>query len=117
MSEVNPPVMHITPEVRACSHVSGVMCNVVPCHGDGPAGADYCKTLAWLRRSAFAAAIDPAIRDRVNACPDRGNELPVSAYAAEGCCSGATRFECRGGKGFVAGQPTLAECLACKANA
>lgn len=63
------------------------------------------------------AAVDPAIRDRVNSCPDRGSELPVSAYITEGCCTGPTRFECRAGKGIVSGQPTLRDCLECQSIA
>ena len=59
--------------------------------------------------------IDPATRDRVNACPDRGPELPVSAYP-EGCCSGSTRHECRMGLGSIPGQPTTADCLACQSR-
>lgn len=60
------------------------------------------------------ATMNPAVRDAVNACPDRGGELPVSAYVLEGCCAGSTRFECKAGKGKVPGQPTLQDCLDCR---
>lgn len=59
-------------------------------------------------------AVEPAARDRVNSCPHRGNELPISAYILAGCCGGGpTRFECRAGRGKVPGQPTLRDCLQC----
>lgn len=56
----------------------------------------------------------PAVRDRVNACPDRGGVLPISMQDDCGC-RGRELSECRAGKGKVAGRVTLRECLACQA--
>lgn len=50
---------------------------------------------------------------RVNACPDRGTELPASDPVYESGCCGSTRWECRSGQGSVAGKPTLRDCLEC----
>lgn len=59
-------------------------------------------------------ALDPAVRDRVNACPDRGRVLPISLQDDCGC-AGKELSECRAGKGSVAGRVTLRDCLACMA--
>lgn len=56
--------------------------------------------------------LDPATRDAILACPDRGSVLPVSRQA-EGCGCGELS-ECRAGKGKRPGAVTLAECIACK---
>jgi hypothetical protein len=59
------------------------------------------------------AAVDPAVRDRVNACPDRGPVLPLSLQDDCGC-RGQELSECRAGKGATPGRVTLRECLACQ---
>jgi hypothetical protein len=56
--------------------------------------------------------VDPAVRDRVNACPDRGGVLPLSMQDDCGC-QGKELSECRAGKGKIPGRVTLRECLAC----
>jgi hypothetical protein len=59
-------------------------------------------------------SIDPVVRDRVNACPERGSELSVVIQSGDCCGGGSTRFECQLGKGSKPGQVTLRECLQCQ---
>ena len=63
-------------------------------------------------------SLDPAVRDRVNACEHRGLEGGlILTYEERSCCGGgAERTLCRAGKGQRPGRVTLRECLACKAN-
>ena len=60
-------------------------------------------------------AIDPAVRDAVNACTDRGPVLPISLQDDCGCL-GKELSECRAGKGAIAGRVTLRDCLACQSQ-
>ena len=60
-------------------------------------------------------AIDPAVRDAVNACPDRGGVLPISLQPDCGC-QGGELSECRASKGAIPGRVTLQDCLACQAG-
>jgi hypothetical protein len=63
------------------------------------------------------SAVDPELRDRVNACQYRGAEGGLILTEAERtcCCGGAERTECRAGKGKIPGRVTLRECLECMA--
>lgn len=73
------------------------------------------KARAALHEAESSAppAIDLAVRDRVNACPDRGGVLPISMQDP-GCGCGELSG-CRSGKGKVPGRVGLRDCLACKA--
>lgn len=73
---------------------------------------------AILAGSASAAAATPtrlalaaAIRDGINACPDRGGVLPISQQR-EGCKCGELS-ECRRLLGQTPGRVSLRECIAC----
>lgn len=63
-------------------------------------------------------SVDPAVRDRVVACPDRGPVLPISLQSECGCGGGPELTECRAGRGRRdrPGRVTLRECLACRAG-
>jgi hypothetical protein len=113
--EITPPV---------CPGFSGVSCPVLPCPGATEPG--ICKHLASLaawrsldpdeqtaRLSMPRPVINPAIRDAVNACPDRGSVLPISMQDDCGC-RGRELSACKAGKGEVPGRVTLRDCLACK---
>jgi hypothetical protein len=69
---------------------------------------------AHRRPVAVAVAVDPAVRDRVITCPDRGPVLPILMQADCGC-RGKEVSECRANKGNVPGHVTLRDCLACMA--
>ena len=58
-------------------------------------------------------SIDPAVRDAVNACQDRGPVLPISMQDDCGC-QGKELSECRRGKGAIEGRVTLRDCLDCQ---
>jgi|GEM_PF-5408047 len=58
-------------------------------------------------------SVDPSVRDKVNACPDRGAILSVSLQP-EGCRCGELS-ECRAGRGKEPGKVTLRDCLDCQA--
>lgn len=79
-------------------------------------GADWTEAIlaACPTRPSVTTGIDPAVRDAVNACLDRGPVLPLSLQPA-GCCGpGPEVSECRAGKGSIPGRVTLRDCLACK---
>jgi hypothetical protein len=117
---MNPSEIHHA----ACPGHAGVSCTASPCPGARDPG--LCQHLASLaawrslgpdeqaaRLSIPRATIDPAIRDAVNACPDRGSVLPLSMQ--EDCgCRGRELSACRAGKGEAPGRVTLRDCLACK---
>jgi len=60
-------------------------------------------------------AIDPALRDAVIACPDRGPVLPISEQDDCGC-QGREVSLCLAGRGAKPGRVTLRDCLACVAG-
>ena len=50
----------------------------------------------------------------VAGCGDRGTEAAASMqFPGDSCCGGPARFQCRAGRGRVAGWVTLDECLDC----
>jgi hypothetical protein len=61
-------------------------------------------------------AIDPIVRDAVNACPFRGPVLPLSLQDDCGCL-GKELSECRSGRGTIPGRVTLRDCLKCQGAA
>ena len=101
-------------------------CPADPCRGaTEPAACDHWRRLlAWravpaaeqVARAGAASrvALDPRVRDAVNACPDRGPVLPISQQDDCGC-RGRELTECRAGRGARPGRATLADCLACRA--
>src|SRR4051812_3325619 len=106
-----------SPNIPSCPQVTGLACPAGPCPGlSNPAICRHLESLmAWrsLGSEEQAArlfrprpALDPALRDAVNACPDRGPVLPISLQDDCGC-RGRERSECRAGKGEVAGRVTL----------
>ncbi len=112
------------PSVAECPGFAGLRCPESPCPGGSNPG--ICQHLARLaawrsltpdeqarRLSATRAAVDPAVRDAVNACPDRGPVLPLSLQDDCGCL-GKELSECRAGKGAIPGRVTLRDCLTCQ---
>lgn len=112
----------IEPRGLSCPRVEGLSCSTSSCPGLIDPGV--CQHLAgltvWRGLTAvdqFASlesrrpTLDPAVRDAVLACLDRGPVLPVSMQPECGC---AELTECRAGRGKVAGRVTLRECLECK---
>jgi len=69
---------------------------------------------AVLATTEATPSIDPAVRDRVNACADRGSVLPISMQDDCGCV-GRELSECRASQGKTPGRVTLRDCLECKA--
>ena len=63
-----------------------------------------------------APGIDPAVRDAVLTCPDRGPEGGLALLDEERtCCGGGPELTaCKAGKGDRPGRVKLPECLACK---
>lgn len=61
-------------------------------------------------------SVDPAVRDAVNACPDRGVPGGLKLLEEEStCCGGGPELtECRAGRGQRPGRATLRDCLECK---
>jgi hypothetical protein len=107
-----------------CPVLPAVFCPDLPCPGAESPGV--CRHLAALsawralepdeqiaRLSMPRPAIDPAIRDAVNLCPDRGPVLPISMQDDCGC-RGRELSACQAGKGEIPGRVTLRDCLACK---
>ncbi len=107
-----------------CPRHEVLTCPVTPCPGTSNPGV--CSQLAalsaWRKLSAEEQisrlgrprpAIDPAIRDAVNACPARGPVLPISLQDDCGC-QGKELSECRTGQGTIPGRVTLRDCLACQ---
>jgi len=104
-----------------CPRKPGATCPTSPCPGSADPGvcSHVAALAAWRAlgddeqadRSARRPAIDPAVRDAVNACPDRGPVLPVSLQPPCGC---AELSGCRAGKGAMPGRVTLRDCLACR---
>jgi len=104
-----------------CPRKAGARCPTSPCPGASDPGvcAHVAALDAWralsddeqATRSARRPAIDPAVRDAVNACPHRGPVLPVSQQPECGC---AELSECRSGRGARPGRVTLRECLDCQ---
>jgi hypothetical protein len=115
-----------TSGVETCPRVPGLRCpsgNSTICPGrDNLAACSEIARLADWRRLSRAeqvarisqprVALDPRVRDTVNACPDRGGVLPVSEQADCGC-QGVELTECRAGRGRIPGRVTLRECLEC----
>ena len=120
--------MHTDPPIspRPSCPRTGRPCPAVPCAGeeDPAACAHWDRLVAWravpfVEQAAhalgsFRPALDPRVRDAVNACPDRGSVLPISRQDDCGC-RGRELTECRAGRGTHPGKVTLADCLACKA--
>jgi glycosyltransferase involved in cell wall biosynthesis len=78
-------------------------------------GRDWTDLLcSMVAPSTARSSVDPAVRDRVIACPSRGPVLPISMQA-DCSCRGKEVSECRAGKGTVPGRVTLRDCLACMA--
>jgi hypothetical protein len=107
-----------------CPRLEGLECPADPCPGTTDPGV--CNHLdqlrAWRKLSseeqadklgASRSAIDPAVRDAVNACPSRGLVLPISMQDDCGC-RGKELSECRAGRGTIPGRVTLRDCLACR---
>jgi hypothetical protein len=107
-----------------CPGFPGVSCPASPCPGMKDPG--ICRHLARLaawrsldpdeqaaRLSVPRPTVDPAIRDAVNSCPDRGSVLPISMQDDCGC-RGRELSACKAGKGKVPGRVTLRDCLVCK---
>ena len=107
-----------------CPRIEGVACSATPCPGISNPGV--CSHLAaisaWRRMSPEEQidrlgtprrAIDPAVRDAVNACSARGPVLPLSLQDDCGC-RGKELSECREGRGVIPGRVTLRDCLSCK---
>jgi hypothetical protein len=84
---------------------------------------DHLKALQVWRRMTIEdqterigtpqAAVDPVVRDAVNACPSRGPVLPISLQDDCGC-RGKELSECREGRGAIPGRVTLRDCLNCR---
>ena len=106
-----------------CPRRPGLACPGSSCPGESDPGAcaQVAALAAWRAlgldeqadRSARRPAIDPAVRDAVKACPDRGPVLPLSQQPECGC---AELTECRAGRGARPGRVTLRECLDCRGN-
>jgi hypothetical protein len=109
---------------RVCPKVAGLRCSVQPCPGrQDPAVCDHLASLTdWRRMTPLEQvglmrvarpAIDPIVRDAVNACPSRGPILPLSLQDDCGC-QGKELSECRAGRGTIPGRVTLRDCLKCQ---
>jgi hypothetical protein len=107
-----------------CPRAEGLACPSTPC--PGRSSPEVCSHLASLstwrsmstdeqigRLGRPRPTIDPAVRDAVNACPDRGPVLPISLQDDCGC-RGKELSECRAGQGAIPGRVTLRDCLTCK---
>ena len=107
-----------------CPREPSFACPDDPCPGPGDPGV--CSHLrrisGWRSLPAEvqserirdpARGIDPAVRDAVHACPDRGPVLPVSEQDDCGC-RGREVSLCRAGRGAKPGRVTLRDCLDCR---
>ena len=110
----------------SCPRSAEVRCPQDACPGETDPGV--CRHLARLdawrkmtteeqssRLGTPRPAIDPAVRDAVNACTHRGPVLPISLQDDCGCL-GKELSECRAGEGAIAGRVTLRDCLACQSK-
>ena len=107
-----------------CPRFAGLACPGRPCPGlADPGVCSHLERLAaWRALPAEAQverfgvgrpAIDPAVRDAVNACPARGPVLAISLQDDCGC-RGQELSSCRQGRGTTPGRVTLRDCLACR---
>jgi hypothetical protein len=110
--------------MSTCPRISGLSCPSHPCPGMAASGVcSHLKALGdWRKLSTeeqvgqFGSprpAIDPAVRDAVNACLSRGPVLPISMQDDCGC-RGKELSECRQGRGTIPGRVTLRDCLDCR---